>query len=464
MEWYNFLLQGELPVLKASFVVSLLLSFACFLPATGFGEMSAPVLIPTANATLSGTNATLTDTLPLSSTGADAPVVPAASGTNATYTGTLFICTIAPAFFIVSDRPAANATQSSTTAEELKVKSTSGAPQNTQTSKEGYDPAWESLITRLTGDGFDKEEVQSAFARLGLSAYSPAFMAAKILELHGVGGIGIHRDNATDPNLPEGYVQPVPDTTLGNCKAFITEYSSSFGDIQKKYGVSPSIIVAILLVETNLGHDLGSDVALRVLGSMAATVTPAMLGSEGNAAQVRRIPQGALAATLRNKSTWAYGEVKALLTYGKKCTLDLSTMPGSIYGAIGICQFMPSNIEPYGIDGNEDGKVDLFSVPDALYSVANYLSAHGWRANAGFSQKFQVIRAYNQDNFYAAKVLAVAQQIEMALQGKVSDARSATAGVGPIPASVLDPSLRRRARVPAAGRIKYLESYQQLLQ
>ena len=49
-------------------------------------------------------------------------------------------------------------------------------------------------------------------------------------------------------------------------------------------------------------------------------------------------------------------------------------MTGSFAGALGICQFMPSNIEKLGIDMDGDGKVDLTaSTADAVASAANYL-------------------------------------------------------------------------------------------
>lgn len=51
-----------------------------------------------------------------------------------------------------------------------------------------------------------------------------------------------------------------------------------------------------------------------------------------------------------------------------------SHLPGSIYGAVGLCQFMPSNIAVYGADGNGDGRVDLFDTSDAIASLANYLA------------------------------------------------------------------------------------------
>ncbi len=326
------------------------------------------------------------------------------------------------------------------------------------------DPAWMPLIVKLGQDGFDVEKTTRLFAGLGPSSYSPAFMAAKILELYGVGGVGIRRSPEGDVVPPDGYSQPISDVTIGSCRAFMTKYADVLENIRKKHGVPATTIVAVLLVETGLGCDLGSDPALRALGSMALTSTPALLGSAGNSAQVKRVSAASLKNTLKEKSAWAYDEVKALIRYGEDTNRDIAQMPGSMYGAVGLCQFMPTNIVPYGVDGDGDGKVDLFSVVDAMYSVANYLEGNGWRGAKTPEQRFSVILTYNHDNYYAARVLGVSNQLDLAAKGKVASGRSALAGVGPVPPSVLDPSLKRRGRfVPPSARIKSLNSYQDLL-
>jgi membrane-bound lytic murein transglycosylase B len=117
---------------------------------------------------------------------------------------------------------------------------------------------------------------------------------------------------------------------------------------------------------------------------------------------------------------------------------------------------MPSNIAPYGKDGDGDGSVNLFSVVDALYSAANYLEAHGWREARTAAGQFAVLRSYNQDNVYAAKVLALARQLELAYKGKVAAGRRLTAFSGTRPP-------RRGIRLLAAMRLQPLGSYLEAL-
>ncbi|MEL7258024.1 MAG: lytic murein transglycosylase, partial [Pseudomonadota bacterium] len=48
-------------------------------------------------------------------------------------------------------------------------------------------------------------------------------------------------------------------------------------------------------------------------------------------------------------------------------------------GALGQPQFMPSNFLKYAVDGNGDGKADIWrSEVDTIASIARYLAEHGW--------------------------------------------------------------------------------------
>lgn len=329
--------------------------------------------------------------------------------------------------------------------------------------QENLDPHWESLIIRLMVDGFAGKELVDTFSRLGPNSYSPAYMAAKITELYGVAGMGINRDEMPEPELPADYEAPIPDVTIASCLAFIKKYDTEFKDIKNRYGVPAHVIIGLLLIETRLGSDLGKDSALRALASMAATDTAAKLGSGRNSAQAKRIRLGTLEATLKEKSDWAYNEVRALVRYGNDTGADLCKIPGSIYGAMGICQFMPSNIAPFGVDGDGDGHVNMFSVVDAMYSVASYLEANGWRGARSADRKHAVIRSYNHDDYYASQVLAVADRLELGLKGKLSPASSALAGIGLAAPRVLDPSLRHLRRPPPSTHIKSLGSYRDIV-
>ncbi len=74
------------------------------------------------------------------------------------------------------------------------------------------------------------------------------------------------------------------------------------------------------------------------------------------------------------------GELQQFLLLTREEAVDPKTALGSYAGAMGIPQFIPTSYRQFAIDGNGDGKRDLWSSwEDVISSVANYLRVHGWR-------------------------------------------------------------------------------------
>jgi membrane-bound lytic murein transglycosylase B len=73
-------------------------------------------------------------------------------------------------------------------------------------------------------------------------------------------------------------------------------------------------------------------------------------------------------------------ELAQLLVWSQREGMDAAGVRGSYAGAVGLPQFMPSNVNRLAVDFDGDGRVDLLgSAADAIGSVAHYLSAHGWQ-------------------------------------------------------------------------------------
>jgi len=181
--------------------------------------------------------------------------------------------------------------------------------------------------------------------------------------------------------------------------------------VEAAYGVPAAIMVGLLTVETRVGKFLGEDLAVGLLASMAASPTFASAAGAFAEENVTLSQAARLNAKAAEKSAWAYNELKALFAYALANNLDLMSIPGSIYGAIGLCQFMPSNIARFGVDGDGDGRVDLFNPADAVPSLANYLNYHGLKPGAGVESQRKALYHYNHSLVYVNTIMAVADYL-----------------------------------------------------
>src|SRR5271167_2062033 len=121
---------------------------------------------------------------------------------------------------------------------------------------------------------------------------------------------------------------------------------------EKTYGVPAEIIVGLIGIETSYGSYLGKYKAHQVL------ITLAFYGN--------------------HRQDYFRTQLEDFLVLAREFGWDRTKIPSSYAGAVGIPQFMPDNMKPYAVDFNDDGQIDLMEPADAIGSVANFLSQHGW--------------------------------------------------------------------------------------
>ena len=100
--------------------------------------------------------------------------------------------------------------------------------------------------------------------------------------------------------------------------------------------------------------------------------------------------------------------------------LDIYSVKGSYAGAMGYGQFISSSYLAYAIDYDGDSYADLFgSKEDAIGSIANYLSIHGWNAEADIVLKIDhnnVRKPYNLDGKFIPVKLEQGEDIFYEIQ------------------------------------------------
>lgn len=74
--------------------------------------------------------------------------------------------------------------------------------------------------------------------------------------------------------------------------------------------------------------------------------------------------------------------------------------------AQGMMQFLPSTWKAYGVDGDGDGRADIFNPIDSIYSAANYLAANQAANKGGLRD---ALFLYNRSDEYVNRVLAMAE-------------------------------------------------------
>lgn len=271
-------------------------------------------------------------------------------------------------------------------------------------------PVWQRLAQKLGKDGVSGAEVLALLKQLPAQPVQTP-MGRKIRELYRNNFVPGARKKISPDTWYKGVVT---QENANLCRQYIREHQQAFLEAEAKYGVSPSIASALLFVETRLGKVLADvpENAFYILASMAVSDTPESISQWLSKLPGYEHHMEWLKENLRKRSQWAYAEVLALIRHMIRDRIPPDRLPGSIYGAVGLCQFMPSNISTYGADGDGDGVVDLFNPPDAIASLARYLSRHGWKSGINMAQKHKLLMTYNHSQVYANTILALSELVE----------------------------------------------------
>ncbi|MGI9408316.1 MAG: lytic murein transglycosylase [Hyphomicrobiaceae bacterium] len=169
-----------------------------------------------------------------------------------------------------------------------------------------------------------------------------------------LGVVHLAKNQAEHTRTTEDYVsRAVSEERLSNGRKKLEELSSLLGNLEARYGVPRTVLVAIWGLESRYGADPGTRSVLRSLASLAAFD-----------ARRARFWEKQLLAALRIVEA---GDIAA------------DAMTGSWAGAMGHTQFIPTTFEAYAVDHDGDGKRDIWSnEADALASAADYLKRSGW--------------------------------------------------------------------------------------
>jgi len=133
----------------------------------------------------------------------------------------------------------------------------------------------------------------------------------------------------------------------------------------KEMGVPRKILLGILGVETYFGRIQGSYKVMDSLYTLATGYPP--------------------------RAKFFRSELINLFYLSREENLPILEIKGSYAGAMGASQFISSSYRNYAVDGNADGKIDLFnSWDDVLMSIGNYLNKNGWDTSGSIYSRYPI--------------------------------------------------------------------------
>lgn len=147
-------------------------------------------------------------------------------------------------------------------------------------------------------------------------------------------------------------------------RRLLQTHGQLLAEAERRYGVPAHVLVAFWGLETHYGSHLGSYPVVNALATLAH--------------------DGRRSDFFRKQLL----EALAILDAGHTSP---ETMVGSWAGAMGHLQFMPSTFQNHAVDGDGDGRKDLWnSLPDAFSSGANYLHQLGWQAGESWGREVRL--------------------------------------------------------------------------
>ena len=250
----------------------------------------------------------------------------------------------------------------------------SGRAAECGTGPEGFNEWLTSFKQVAIGNGVSPVVVEAA---LGGVAYNPSVKAHD----HGVAAFGHNFGGFATSHVSPGMV--------ARGKAMLNRYAGPLAEIEQRFGVPGSVLVAIWGLETGFGANNGSYPTFAALATLAY--------------DCRRAQR--LRAEL----------IDALILAQRGFVRHPSELRGAWAGEIGQTQLMPSAVLKFATTPSGGGSPDLIhNSADALASTANFLAAHGWQRGAGWDEgepNFAAILQWNSAPIYAKTVALFADRL-----------------------------------------------------
>jgi len=163
----------------------------------------------------------------------------------------------------------------------------------------------------------------------------------------------------------------VNEARIQAAKKLLSENSILLQKVNAKFKVNNEILVALWGIETNFGVNKGKVDIISALSTLSFD---------------------------NRRSEYFEKELIILLKLIDKKIVKYESLYGSWAGAIGNFQFMPSTIQNYALNFDENSDIDLInSFQDSVASAANYLKTIGWNEKDIWGLEIQTDKEFDKN-------------------------------------------------------------------
>ncbi|MET1045681.1 MAG: lytic murein transglycosylase [Hyphomicrobium sp.] len=174
-------------------------------------------------------------------------------------------------------------------------------------------------------------------------------------------------------------------------RTYLTRYKSIFDRAEQDYGVPGAVITGFWALESDFGGGMGKLSVLRSLLTLAWDC---------------------------RRGDFFRGELKAAMKIVERGDLTPDQMIGSWAGELGQTQFLPQHYLNYGVDYDNDGRVDLIrDNADVIGSTAKFLSSMGWKRGEPWIEQVRVTKELPWDKADLTIKLPRSQWVAWGVEG-----------------------------------------------
>ncbi|MEO0937036.1 MAG: lytic murein transglycosylase [Pseudomonadota bacterium] len=178
------------------------------------------------------------------------------------------------------------------------------------------------------------------------------------------------------------------DTIVAQGRRMKARNPGFYAALEQQYGVPAGVLIAIHGMETAFGNYMGDSSVVSAIVTLTYDCRRSDFFKPHAIGALKLVDQGSITGNTK----------------------------GAKHGELGHTQFLPGNALKYGVDGNGDGRVDLYNQTDAMASTANFLRRNGgWRPGAGYQEgqpNFRAIQAWNAAGVYQKAIAIMAARID----------------------------------------------------